>query len=77
MSWMTSPPMSFLSIDADDRVDDVVDVDERQLELAVAEHEPAAAGVARDRAVDQRDAAAEDLAGAQDHARQAAPRPRA
>ena len=61
--------MSCLSIARHDRVDDVVDVDERQLELAVAEHEPAAARVARDRAVDQRDAAAEDLARAQDHAR--------
>src|SRR5262249_43490368 len=56
---------------AADRIDYIVDVYERESQLAVAEDEPTRAGVARDRTVDQWDAAAEDLTGAQDDARQA------
>ena len=57
-----------VAIDArHDRVHHVVDVHERQRQVAVAEDQPALAGAAGDRAVQQPDAAAEDEPGPQDH----------
>src|SRR3712207_3309837 len=54
----------------DDRIHDVIKINERELELAIAEHEPASGDLSRDRAIDQRNLAAEDLSRPQDHARQ-------
>jgi hypothetical protein len=45
-----------------DRIDDVIDVDERKLELAISENEPPAPDSASDCPGHQRNATTEDLA---------------